>query len=185
MIAGKDILQFLYDHKMGIWVVIYEPFWVVKVLLWTNSKITNRKSFIYFACAADVLCIFSFLFMAVISAVFEDVGFLGIFFLFLSIVLAANCVVNLFEYKFILNQNKYSKIEVDRQIKIIKNILEGIYIFSSMFIALYVAYGRLKIADSMIVRYSYVVSVVIIFPRLCKYFFDVHSMHRIENFLKE
>ncbi|MFT9441857.1 MAG: hypothetical protein ABF593_08855 [Acetobacter papayae] len=185
MIAGKDVLQFLYDHKMTIWLITFEPFWAVKVLLWTKSKITNRKLFIYFACVADVLCIFSFLFMAVISAIFEDVGIWGIFFLFASIVLAAICVVNVFELKFFLNPNKYSKIEVDRQIKIFKNILEGIYIFSSIFIALYVAYGRMKIADSMVVRYSYVVSVVIIFPRLCKYFFDVHSMHRIKDFLKE
>lgn len=185
MIAGKDILQFLYDHKMTIWLITFEPYWVIKAGVFGKLKIINGKLFIYCACTADVLCVFSFLFMAIISAIFEDVGFWGIFFLFVSIVMAAVCVVNLFELKFFLNPKKYSKIEVDRQIKIFKNILEGIYIFSSIFIALYVAYGRLKIADSMVVRYSYVVSVVIIFPRLCKYFFDVHSMHRIKDFLKE
>lgn len=185
MIAWKDILQFFYDHRKIIWVIMLEPCWIVKVLSWSKLRITNRKSFIYFTCVADVLCVFSFLFMAVISAIFEDVGFWGVCFLFVSIVMAAICVVNIFDLKFFLNPNKYSKIEVDRQIKIFKNILEGIYIFSSIFIALYVAYGRLKIADSMIIRYSYVVSVVIIFPRLCKYFFDVHSMHRIKDFLKE
>lgn len=185
MIAWKDILQFFYDHRKIIWVIMLEPFWAVKVLLWSKLKITNRKLFIYFKCVADLLCVFSFLFMAVISAIFEDVGFWGVCFLFVSTVMAAMCVVNLFELKFFLNPNKYSKIDVDRQIKIFKNILEGIYIFSSIFIALYVAYGRLKIADSMIIRYSYVVSVVIIFPRLCKYFFDVYSMHRIKDFLKE
>ncbi|MFT8850453.1 hypothetical protein [Acetobacter orientalis] len=185
MSAGKDILQFLYDHKKAIWLILFEPYWMVRASLWAKLKIINRKPFIYFACTADILCVCSFLFMAVISAIFEDVGFGGIFFLFASIVMAAICVVNLFELKFFLNPNKYSKNEVDRQIKIFKNILEGIYIFSSVFIALYVAYGRLKIVDSMVVRYSYVVSVVIIFPRLCKYFFDVHSMHRIKDFLKD
>lgn len=185
MIAKEGILKFAYDHRQVIWAIMFDPFFTVRILFWTDSKIIRKRFFIYFMLFSDLLCCLSVLFIAIISAIFEDIGFWGIFVLFLSIIMAAFCVVNLFDLKFIFNPMKYSRVDVDRNIKILKNILEGIYLSSSLLLALFVAYNRMKFGDTMIIRYGYIVSVMIVFPRVCKYFFEIYSIHRIKGFLKE
>ena len=185
MTTKADIVRFLYSYKQIIWAIIVAPFFVVKALLCANSTIIRWKYFIYFALASDISCCFSFIFVGVISAFFEDIGIWGLLALFASLIMAAVCTVKIFEIKFILNPMKYSQKDVDRFVKIIKNILEGVYIFFSFFLTMIIAYEKVKFGDNELVRYCYFASIMIIFPRVCKYFFDVYSPHNIKNFLKE
>lgn len=185
MIARENIIKFLYENRSIIQTSMILPYFVAKVILRVNKKCVLNNLFLYFVVISDVIFSISFAFYFLISAFFEDIGFLGVTSLFFSIVAFSRCWVNIFEMKIISNRFKYTRIDVEEKIKNIRNKLEGVYILSSLFLAMLVVYERVKFGDNNVIYYCYFASVFIILPRLCRYFFDIYKLDNIDKFLKK
>ncbi|MFT9409836.1 hypothetical protein [Acetobacter fabarum] len=185
MIARENIIKFLYENRSIIQTGMILPYFVAKIILRVNKKCVFNNVFLYFVLISDIIFSISFAFYFLISAFFEDIGFFGVVSLFCSIVAFSRCFVDIFEMKIISNRFEYTRIDVEEKIKSIRNILEGVYILSSLFLAMLVVYEKMKFGDNNVIYYCYFASVFIILPRLCRYFFDIYKLDKIDKFLKE